>query len=149
MRDCPAPGGEPDFAPSSRLREATSGGPLCRVRGHLGNFASTSTRSKNVSAGGSRELPSATHLPKALIRLHPAIELRNRWGVPGSRLLLHVSAGSALRRNSRGRRGAGQSGPPDVASRSLDDGAKSGSPPGVGNKHALSTCHRFRERFAP
>jgi hypothetical protein len=27
----PAPGGEPDSAPSFRLREATSGGPLWRV----------------------------------------------------------------------------------------------------------------------
>ena len=85
-----------------------------------------------VRGGGSisvhSRLESAT---RGAERLHPAIELRHRWDVPGSRLLLHVSAGLALRRNSRGRRGAVQSGPP----------------PDGGNKHALSTCHRFRERF--
>jgi hypothetical protein len=81
MRDCPAPGGE----------------PLWHVGGDLTNFATTSTRPKNVSTGGSRELPSAMHLPLAPIRLHPAVDLRNRWDVPGSRLLLHVSVELALR----------------------------------------------------
>jgi len=44
-------------------------------------------------------------------------------------VFLHVSAGLALRRNSLGWRATIQS----------------GSPPGVGNKHALATCHLFED----
>jgi hypothetical protein len=38
-----------------------------------------------------------------------------------------------------------QSGLRDVASRSLNDGAKSGSPPGLGRLRATTTCHPFED----
>jgi hypothetical protein len=50
-------------------------------------------RPKNVATGGSRELPSAMHVPMASIRLYPDHRAANRWDVPGSRLFSHVSAG--------------------------------------------------------
>src|ERR1700691_2841216 len=49
IRDGPPPGGEPDFAPSSRLREATSGGPLWHVPDDLANFASRPNPTKKMS----------------------------------------------------------------------------------------------------
>ena len=48
-----------------------------------------------------------------------------RWVIPGSRLLATDRAAIL------------QSGLPDVASRSLNDGAKSGSPPGLGMRRRV------------
>jgi hypothetical protein len=55
-----------------------------------------------------------------LLRIQPAHRTAARRDVPGSRLLLTDRAAML------------QSGLPDETSRSLSDGAKSGSPPGVG-----------------
>jgi hypothetical protein len=52
-----------------------------------------------------------------------------------------------LRQDSRGRRDTRQSGPPDVASRSLDDGAKSGSPPGIAYRINVPPQNRARARL--
>src|ERR1700757_3674891 len=73
-------------------------------------------RPKNVATGGSRELPSAMHVPMASIRLYPDHRAANRWDVPGSRLFSYVSAGPMMRRSREGWR----------------DTCQSGSPPGVG-----------------
>ena len=67
-------------------------------------------KGKCIALGNSREPPAETFLGRVAVEAKFA-----RW--PRTR----------------------QSGPPDVASRSLDDGAKSGSPPGDGSKHVLST----------
>jgi hypothetical protein len=60
--------GEPDFAPSSRLREATSGRPLWVAHEDLLYFRVARARPEHVRAGGSRELPQYSVTPRGRIR---------------------------------------------------------------------------------
>ena len=81
-----------------------------------------------LAAGGSRVRLSAMFCPSRLFCCGDTTANRTaaRRNVPGSRLLLTHRAAML------------QSGLPDVASRSLNDGAKSGSPPGGG--HSTAAC---------
>jgi hypothetical protein len=100
-----------------------------------------SIRPKKALTSGSRERPTGLQLYQSgtneILRHRANGSLRD---VPGSRLISHVLAGLALRRMLRGWRDTRQSGLPDEASRSLNDGAKSGSPPDVGQSRAPSLC---------
>ena len=61
-----------------------------------------SIRPKNVATGGSRESPSAMHLPGAFDSFGPPHRAASRWVVPGSRLLPPVSAGFVMERIREG-----------------------------------------------
>ena len=78
-------------------------------------------------AGGSRESPNAMFCPSRLFVCRDTTAHRTTAprDVPGSRLLLTDRAAIL------------QSGLPDVASRSLNDGAQSGSPPGLGMRRRV------------
>jgi hypothetical protein len=118
---CPTPGGE----------------PLYHVPYEFALFASTFDAAKKRV---NKRLPRMTHRFAALsVRRKRTPKTQGKWSrrdVPGSRLISHVLAGLALRRMLRGWRDTRQSGLPDEASWSLNDGAKSGSPPDVGQSRA-------------
>jgi hypothetical protein len=86
----------------------------------LANLVSTSTRPKRVKTGGSRERLRTRFCPSRLFRAasHQNDRTATRRDVHGSRLMPNDRAAIL----------------------------QSGSPPGVGNKHFLSTRHPFRGR---
>jgi hypothetical protein len=137
MYEYPSPGGEPDFAPSFRLREATSGKPLWHASRHPPNFPLISSAAKtSEKQAAPANVCSRRNSITAYDGLKKSHDNSSRWVIPGSRLLnqfhVRIETGNEYARS----RVSCQSGLPDVASRSLNDGAKSGSPPGDGHSDA-------------
>ena len=118
---CPRNGWQVD---ETYLFPAPGGEPLWRAPDDLAILVQALHPSKKRC---NRRLPRITQRDASTrglsIRLDPPHRAANRWVVPGSRLLPHVSAGFVMERIREGRRNTRQSGSPPGARITRDNNA--------------------------